>query len=236
MRAQPLGAQLNAHLGSVARACQRQSLVDCRFGVGPAPLPEGELCEVAVVEAEDVVLAQRGACVLEVGSRGVELATAYLDAGADGEQPVREARGDAAERGGAEPVGLVPVARRDQRLDPVRYEQRAVDPVPAYHLEPLLPHLRRLSEPAQHRQNIGEMDPCSLLADVIADLLGELHGLTKIGDTLVPAAEVGEIGATHRERSDLRLACADVASEGECLFADRQRLRKAPEHAQRPRE
>ncbi len=80
------------------------------------------------------------------------------------------------------------------------------------------------------------MDPCPLQAHAIADLLGELHGLTKIGDALVAAAEVGEVGATHGERSDLRLACADVPSERERLFGDRQRLRMAPGHHQRPGE
>ena len=76
----------------------------------------------------------------------------------------------------------------------------------------------------------------SLQADAIADLLGELQGLTKMGDTLLTAAEVGEVAAEHRERSDLRLACADIPSERERLFADRQRLRMAPGHPQHPRE
>jgi hypothetical protein len=44
-------------------------------------------------------LAQSGARVLQVRSRGIELAAADLDVGADGQQPVREARGDAAQRG-----------------------------------------------------------------------------------------------------------------------------------------
>ena len=65
---------------------------------------------------------------LEVRSRSVELAAADLDVGADDEQPVREARVDAAERGGAEPVSLVPVADRQQRLDLVRDEQSTLDP------------------------------------------------------------------------------------------------------------
>ena len=51
--------------------------------LGPAALPEGELCDEAVVEAEDVVLAQGGARRLEVRSRIVELAAADLDAGAE---------------------------------------------------------------------------------------------------------------------------------------------------------
>ena len=35
-------------------------------------------------------------------------------------------------------------------------EHGALDPVPAHHLEPFLPESRRLSEPSQHRQRIGE--------------------------------------------------------------------------------
>ena len=58
--------------------------MDGRVRVRPAALPEGELCEVGVVEAEHVVLAQGGARGLEVRSRGVELAAADLDVGADG--------------------------------------------------------------------------------------------------------------------------------------------------------
>ncbi len=183
-----------------------------------------------------MVLAQGRARGLEVRARSLELAAADLDAGANREQPVGEARGDAAEGGGAEPVGLVPIADRDQCLDLVRDEQRAVDPVPAHLLEPFLPQSHGLSEPSQHRQHVGEMDPCSLQAEVVADFLGELQGLTKIGEPLLAAAEVGEVGAAHRERPDLRLACADNPSERERLFADRQRLRAAPGHPQRPRE
>ena len=70
--------------------------------------------------------------------------------------------------------GFVPIADRDQRLDLVCDQQRAVDPVLPHQLEPLLAHSRRLSEPSQHRQHIGEMGPCSLQADEIADLLGAL--------------------------------------------------------------
>ena len=115
-------------------------------------------------------------------------------------------------------------------------EQGAVDPVPAHRLEPRLPQSRRLSGPSQHRQRVGEIDVRSLQAEAIADLLGELQGLTKMGDTLLAAAEVGEVAAEHGERSDLRLACADIPSERERLLADRQRLRVAPGHHQRPRE
>ena len=77
-------------------------------------------------------------------------------------------------------VGLVPVADREQRLDLVRDEQRAVDPVPAHRLEPRLPQSRRLSGPSEHRQHVGEIDVRSVQADAIADLLGELQGLAKM--------------------------------------------------------
>ena len=103
-------------------------------------------------------------------------------------------------------------------------------------LEPRLPQSRRLSGPAQHRQHVGEIDVRSFQADAIADLLGELQGLTKVGETLVAAAEVGEVAAEHGERSDLCLACADTPSERERLLGNRQRLRIAPGHHQRPGE
>ena len=90
LRAQPLGAELDANLRSVARARPRQTLVDGRFCFGPSALPEGELGEVTVVEYELVVLAQGGARGLEVRSRGVELAAADLDVSADGEEPDRK--------------------------------------------------------------------------------------------------------------------------------------------------
>ncbi len=111
-----------------------------------------------------------------------------------------------------------------------------LDAVPAHRLEPRLPQSRRLSRPSEHRQHVGEMDVRSFQADAIADLLGELQGLTKMGETLVAAAEVGEVAAEHGERPALRLACADGARERERLLADRQRLRMAPGHHQRSRE
>ena len=57
-----------------------------------------------------------------------------------------------------------------------------------------------------------------------------------MGDPLLAAAEIGEVAAEHRERSDLRLARTDISSERERLLADRQRLRVAPDHPQNPRE
>ena len=84
-----------------------------------------------------------------------------------------------------------------------------LDPVPAHGLEPRLPQLAPTPGPSQHRQRVGEVDVRSFQADPIADLLGELQRLTKMGEALVAAAEVGEVDAEHGERSDLCLACAD---------------------------
>jgi hypothetical protein len=144
-----------------------------------------------------MVLTQGGARGLEVRSRGVEFAAADLDLGAHGEQPVPEARGSAAQRDGAEPFGLVPVADREQRLDLVREEQGAVYPVPAHHFEPCLPHSRRLPGPSQLRQHVAEIDVRAFQAKVITNLLGQLQGLAKMGDTLLAPAEAGEIASEH---------------------------------------
>ena len=70
-------------------------------------------------------------------------------------------------------------------------------------------------------------------ADEIADLLGELQGLAEVGDTLVAAAEVGEVAAEHGERPELCLAGADAPRQRERLLGDRQRLRMPPGHHQR---
>ena len=172
----------------------------------------------------------------EVGARRVEFAAVDLDKGADDEQRVGEARRDAAERGSAQPFGLVPVTARVQRLDQIRDEHGAVDPVPAHRLESRLPQSRRLSQPSQHRQRVGEVDVHAVEAPVIADVLGALQGLAKLGDTLLGPADVGEVDATHGQRSDLCLACADTPSERERLLGGRQRLLIAPGEHQAPRE
>ena len=216
------------------RASQR--LVNGRRGVRPPTLPQREVCAIAVVEAERAVLEQVGARRLEVRPRGVELAAADLDLRADGEERGPEARDDAAERGGAEPVGLVPLADREQRLDLIADEQGARDPVPANRLEPLAPKSRRLAGPAQPGQHIGEIAVRPFQADAITDLLGELQRRTNLGETLLGAAQVGEVHAEHRERSNLCLGCADTSSERKRLLGDRQRLRMAPGDHQYPRE
>src|SRR6185437_14163816 len=63
---------------------------------------------------------------------------------------------------------------------------------------------------------------------VIADFLGQLTGLTEVGDTFVAAAEVGEVDAERGECSNLRLSSPDVAGERERPFADWDRVRMAP--------
>ena len=166
----------------------------------------------------------------------MELAPADLDRGADGEQPVREAGGNAAERGGAEPIGLIPVTDREQRLDLVRGQQSAVDPVPADHLEPRLPQARRFPGPSQRCQYVSEIDVRAFQAEMIVDLLGELHGVANMGDTLVAAAEAGQIDAEHGECPDLRLGCAELPGQGERLLGYRQRFRIATGHHQPARE
>ena len=111
-----------------------------------------------------------------------------------------------AERGGAHAVRLVPLADREQRLDAVGDEHGAVDPVPAQRPRARLPQPRRLSRPAQHRQRVGEVDVRPLQAQRIADLLGEPQGLAQMDQTLLGAAEIGQVAAEHGERPDLRLA------------------------------
>ena len=77
--AQALGAELDADLRSLALARPSQTRLNGRVGVRPAALPQGELSQLGVVEAEHTVLAQGGARGLEVRSRGVELPAADLD-------------------------------------------------------------------------------------------------------------------------------------------------------------
>ena len=81
--AQPLGAEPDAQLRGLGAARPRQAVIDGRVGVRPAALPERELCEVDVVDALPAVLAQRRERGLEVRPRGVEVAAADLEVGAD---------------------------------------------------------------------------------------------------------------------------------------------------------
>ena len=123
----------------------------------------------ASYSAEHEVLPRGGARGGEVRPGGVEFAAADLDLATYEHEPVPEARGDAVERGGTEPLGLVPVADRDQCLDLVHDEQDALNPVPVHLLEPRLPQSRRLSRPAQHRQRVGEIHVRPFQADEIAE-------------------------------------------------------------------
>ena len=127
------------------------------------------------------------------------------------EQHVREVRGDAAERGGAERCRPRPT-RRSRAAPRCWFATSTVLSIPyrRIDLEPRLPQSRRLPRPSQHRQHVGEDDVRSFQAEVIADLLGELQGLAKMAEALVGAAEVGEVAAEHGERPDLCLARADT--------------------------
>ena len=71
------------------------------------------------------VLAQRRERGFEVRPGGVEVAPPELEVGAVDEQHVRIVGGDAADRRGTEPVGVVPLAGRDECLDDVGDERVA---------------------------------------------------------------------------------------------------------------
>jgi len=57
-----------------------------------------------------------------------------------------------------------------------------------------------------------------------------------VDQTLLTAAEVGEVGTDHRERSDLGLPRPDLPSQAQRPLADRQRVRVAPGHHQPARQ
>ena len=85
----------------------------------------------------------------------------------------------AAQRGRARAVRLVPFADREQRLDLVRDEHGAVDPVPADHLEPRLLPAAPIPWPSSFVSTSVKIDVRAFQAERITDLLGELQGLTK---------------------------------------------------------
>src|SRR6185437_12927037 len=62
----PRGAHLDADRRRFGLARLRQTVLDSSVRVGPAALPEGESCEIVLVEAERVVLAPGGPRGLEV--------------------------------------------------------------------------------------------------------------------------------------------------------------------------
>ena len=220
--AQSLGAQLDADLRRLLRLGLGEAVVDGPGGVGPAALPEGELRAVAVVHPEPAVLAQGSERGVEVLPRGVEVTPADLHVGADDEGHVRIAGGEDAQGSHAGPFGFIPVADREQRLDPVGGEHRIVDAVTADGLEPRLPQPGRLPRPSQHGQHVGEGDVHPLQGHRIADFPGEPHGLPEPGEALVAAAEVGEVAAEHGERPQLGRPCLRRSRELQRLLADRE--------------
>ena len=124
-----------------------------------------------------MVFVRGGARGLDVRPRGLERATADLDGGADHEQPAVEVCAGGPQSGGTEPVGRVPLADREQRLDLVRHQQRGlVDPLATHASSPALPEPRRLSRASELHQRVGEVDVSSLKAEPVADVLGQTAG------------------------------------------------------------
>ena len=133
-------------------------------------------------------------------------------------------------------VCLVPLSDRDEGLDGVREEYRAVDSVRLDELEALRSDPCRLAGPTQHRQHVGERDVRPQNGRRIACLLGELESSPEMPDALVCAADVGEVPAEVRERSELHRVRADLAGERERLLARRKRFVEAPRKHQPERE
>ena len=158
---------------------------------------------------------------LEVRPRLVVVAASDLEIGAHEEQVVRVVGGDGAQCGSTDAIRFVPVAARDQRLDPVGDERRLVDAVEAQLHECRLRQLGRLLGTAEHRQHVGEMGVRSVERDRIAASLGELQGQPELREALVAAAEVGEVDAEHGERAELCAPRADRTCNRERLLADR---------------
>ena len=208
-----------------------QSVLDGRVRIRPAALPEGEVCHAGVEEPEPAVLAQRGARVLEVRPRVVEVAAADLELGAQHEQHIGEPGGESADRRRALGLRPVPVADGDQRLDQVGHEHGAAVSVRC--LEPELREPRGLPGPSQHRQCVGGVDVRPVEADAVVDLLGEPYCPAEAGEALLGAAEVRQVGSLCGQRPDLRRAGADSPGERERLLGDRQRLGVGPGDHQR---
>ena len=110
--AQSLRAEPDAELSGLAGARHCQAVVHRLVGLGPPPLPQGQLCEEDVVDPLPAVLAQRGERGFEVRARGVEIAAPDLEVGAEHEEHVGEVRGDGAERGGTLRCPRRPIRRR----------------------------------------------------------------------------------------------------------------------------
>ena len=150
----PCGAELDADQRGVARARAREPVAHGLVGVRPAALPQGELGDDEVVDRRGtLVLAHGGVRGLEVRPRGVEVAAADLELCAVDERHVRPVGGDGAERGGADAVGLVPLAARDQGLDLVGDERACVDARNgATRRAAAAASSGRLPRPSEHRQ------------------------------------------------------------------------------------
>ena len=236
LRAQSLGAEPDADLGSPARARRGHAVANGRVGVRPPALPQGQLGDVSVVGRQARLVAHRRPRGFEMRAGGGELAAADLEIGAEHEGHVRVVGGDRPKRGGARVVRPVPLPDREQGLDPVRGQHGVVRLVCAHCLEPFLPEPRRLGRPPEHREHVGERDVRSMQSQWVSELLGELQGLPELRETLVAAAEIREAAAEHRERPALRLPRADGARERERLLAERERLLVAPEQLQPARD
>jgi hypothetical protein len=89
-------------------------------------------------------------------ARGVEVAAADLEAGAEDEGLVGQDGRHGTERGRADAVGLVPLAGRHQGLDLVGDERGLIEPVAVQRLAGGRREPRRLARPSQHRQRVGE--------------------------------------------------------------------------------
>ena len=140
------------------RAGPGQGRIHVRVGVDPPALPQRQLGQVHVVDPQAPVLAQRREGGVEVRLGGREVAPPELELGAVHEQHVRIVGGDAADRSGTEPVGVVPLAGRDERLDEVGDEHGRVAAVAAHDLEAAAPDLDGLAGPSEHHQHVGERD------------------------------------------------------------------------------
>ena len=161
-------------------------------------------------------------------SRAPEVAPPQLDVRPEHVKHVGEVGGHGAEGGRAGAVGLLPLAHRDQCLDPVGHEHRRVDSVPAEDVEPLLGQPGRLPWPSEHRQHIRERDVPLEEGQGITGLLGELESPAESPDALVRAADIGEVPTEVLERPALHCRRVDRAGERKRLLAHPERLVEAP--------
>jgi hypothetical protein len=169
-----------------------------------------------------------------VRTGGLEATAAELEVGADHERHVRVVGGHRTQRGRARTVRRVPLADGQQRFDPIRGQNRVVGFVASQRGEAFLGKLRRRSWPAEHRQRVGEGHVGAVQGVGISG--GELDRLRQVREAVVTPAQVCEVAAERRQRSQLRLARAHPASELEGLLAERERFVVAPQERQTVRE